>query len=877
MDISSGQMKDKIAETWSDETTTTQNHHILDSEEAKINKTDEYVNSAAATTTVIYPSDDKGMMKDGGSLWFIGEDKKSSVDSVTYGTSQETVQHEVTTNISEDDKEGGSGTESIQFEASVRSREGSDEGTANESTGDDDNESKTSSGELGPNKYDENNPKAGSFEDSNTKTTTDIDDHTQAFEHEPRDTVPVITLQNDMESSHMGIVLPDLDNNKMQVDYDIKKIETNPLVGTEAEINTSLEYSNITNKNTADDLNKSELGGKTFQTSNEEESEGITTDESSTVSFTTTPTSEVTSEFQATETTEVSEFNMGQGETAYSTKNHLSIASLSMHDSRTEAHNEEFMSPTDGSTTPDILEGEHPLNSKELEQTAEHTQTTAIEELQEATTVNSKSDNSGIQESETELYTSDEGISHTEPVRESFTGSFGNTDSPNETEGSIHSTTHTTELNKKVPDAAVAFKSNKAADISETTDILPKEWLTYDQLTTETNTEVVPQTSPNEDKAEEFSSTVNYSHNKTGHSYESKSGEKTDQPVEIDTTKTVWTTESMLTTFNSLETTDKFDNRPSNDDSETSADEFSNNIQTTKDNDTDTASEETDVTTTEHGTSTTSDYSLKETKMPVWQNSSSEHSDEHNRWEGTDAKNPDVITQKNFYINEDSKLGGSDESESWNSNINKKSWAKQPNKFDKIHPESLNSEDKSTDYYQHGSDESVSTQEVKSAFYSGDSYEQSFHDIYGPGDYYVTSSESGLTYNTTDERSEAISTVTNPSSQEQFTVSTTVRSSDNEDKESYSQVYVDTDTTVTPTDSSTIGATNKTESALESTTPGLFENVYNSGEITNVSEIKVENSVEDSQDIKFENLGMFKVEEALYDASVSNEENDSTE
>lgn len=834
MDMSSEQMEDKIAETRSDETTTTHN-------------------SADVTTTVIYPSDENGMMKDGGTMWFIGE-VKSSVESVTHGTSQETVQHEITTIAIEDDKEVGSGTESTQFEAFVGSREGSDEGTSHESTGDDGNKFNISSGELGQNKYDENNPEAGSFENSNTNSTAD---HTQATEHEPRDSVPVITLQNDMESSHMGIVLPDLDNNKMQVDYDIKKIETNPTVGTEAEINTSLEYNNITNKITADYLDKSELGGKTFQTSNEEESEGITTDESTDdASFTTTPTSEVTSEFQSTETTEMNEFSMGQGKTG------LSAASLLTHDSQTEAQDEESMNPTDGSTTPDILEGEHPLNTKEFEQTTEHTQTTPTDEPKDATTANTISDDSGTQDTKAEMYSSDKDISHTESTRESFTDSFGNIDSSSETENSMHSTTHTIQLNKKILDAAVAFKNNKVEDI------LPKEWFTYDQLTTETNTEAVPQTSPNEDKAEEFPSTINYSHDKIRNSYESKSVEKTDRPVEIDTTKPVWTTESIMTSFDSSETTGKIDNRPSNDDSQTSADELSNEIQTTINIDTD--SEETNVTITEHGTSTISDYSLKETKIPFWYIPSLEHSEESNRSEGTDTSS-DVTSENNFNINEDSKQGGSDES--LNSNTYKKSWAKQPNEFDKIHPESLNVEDKSTDYNQHGSGESVSMKEVKSAFYSGDSYEQSFLDLYGPGDYYVTSSESDLTYNTTDERGEATSTVTIPGSQEQFTESTTVRSSDNEDKESYSQVNVDTDTTVTPTDSSITAATNETESALESTTPRLSENVYNSGEISNLSEIKVWNSLEDSQDAKFENMGMIKVEEALYDASVSNEEN----
>jgi epidermal growth factor receptor substrate 15 len=864
LDMSLGQMKNKIAETWFDETTTTQ-PHIVDSKEAKNNKMDEYINSADGTITVKHSSDVGGMMKDGGGLWFIGEVKKYSVESVTYGTSPDTIQQEITTNTSEDDKEGGRGTESIQFKISVSSREGNVEGNANESIADDDNESETSSEEISQNKYDENNLEAGSFQNSNT--TADADDHTQATEHEPRDTVPVITLQNDMESSHMGVVLPDLENKKMQVDFDIKKIETNPLAGREAEINTSLEYSNITNKNIADDLRKSELGSQTFLNSNEEENEGITTDDSSTASFTTTPTTQITSEFQTTETTEVSKFNMGLGETAYSTN--------LMHDSTTEAQNEEFMSPTDGSTTPDILEGEHPLNNKEFEETTEHTQTSTTEELQDATTVNSLSDHSSTEEGKAELYTSDEGTSLTELVTESFTDSFGNTDSSNETE-KLYSTTQTTEHYEKVPDVAAAFKSNKAADISETSDILSKEWLAYDKLTTEKSTEVVHQTSPNEDKEQELFTTVNYSHDEISHSHESESGDKTDLPVAIDTTRPVGTTESMLTTFSSLETTEKFDNRLSNDDPQTSTDKFSNEIQTTESNGTDTGSEEMDVTSREDGTSAASDYSVKESKMSLWQISSSEHSKEDNSWKGTDASNSEVTSKENYDINEDSKLSGSDESESWNSNIHKNSGAKQPNEFDKIHQESLNSENMSNNYHQHGSDKSVPIKEVKSDYYSGDSYEQSFHDIYGPGDYYVTSSESVLTHNTTDELSEAISTVTSPSSQEQFTEIITVRSNDNEGKESYSELYVDTDTTAMPNDSST-AATNKTESALESTTPGLLKNVYNSEEIANLSEIKIGNLVEDSQDTKSENLGMFKVEEAVYDASVSSEENDSTE
>jgi hypothetical protein len=873
MNISSGQIKNKIAETVSDQTTTAQNNDSLDSEKAKNNK----VNSADDTTTVLYPSDYNGMLKDGGGLWHIGELEKSSVETVTYETSQETIHHETATNTSEDDNERGSGTESIQSETSVDSREGIDDGIANEPV-EDDNESKMDSGKLGQDKYGENNPEADSFENSNT--TIIPEEHTQASEHEPKDAVPVITLENDIESSNMGIVLPDLDNDKMQVDYDITKIQTNPLVSREAEINTSSGNNNITNS-TEDDQNESDLDGKTLQTSNKEDSEGITTDESTGATFTTTPATEVTSEFQTTETTETSELKIGHGKTSYRTKISLSVASLLMHDGQTKEENEEIMTPTDGSTTPDILEGEYPLNAKGFEQTTEHTDTTATAEVQDVTTVNSVGDNSSTEQTTAILYTSDEGISHTEPVRESFTDSFGNTGSSDETETIIYSTTDATEPNEKILVAAVTLESNETANNSETSDILPHKWLKDDKHTkTEASTEVVPQPSPNEDKTEESSSTAHYSLDEIRHSHESKSAETTDQPVGTDTTKPEWTTESMLTTFNSLENTHRFDNRPSSDDSQTSADESSNEIHTTEDNGGDTASEEMDATSKEYGTLTTSDYNLKEIVMPFQHSPFFEHSEEHNGWEDIDTSNSDAISKKNFDVSEGSKGGGSDESESWNSNTDKKSGAKEPNKLDKNHPEYLQPEDNSTNYDQHTSDEYLSVKEVKST-YSGDSYEQFFHDIYGPGDYYVSSSESGLTYSTTDEDNEVISTVTSPSTEEQFTESTVLRSRDDEDKESYLQVYVDTDTTTAATDSSTTTttttATNKTESALETTTSGLLKNVYNSAKITNLSDTKVEHSVEDSQDIKLENMGMFKVEDAQYDHSESNEENDSVQ
>jgi hypothetical protein len=870
---SSGKMENEIAGTWSDETSTTDNPHVLGSEEANNSGSmDEEANSADAKKTLIYPSDDNGMVKDGGAVWYIGEVKKTSAESIKYEASQETERHEITTSKSEDEEEGGSGTASPQYETTVNT-----EGTVTESTGEGNNiESKMDEG-----KYGEDDTETDSFQ--NNSTTIIPDRHTQSVEHEPMDTIPVISFQNDMEAPHMDIVLPDSEN-KMQIDYDIKKIEINPVIGVESELNINSEYSNTTNSSSADGQNTKEADNRTFQNSNEE-SENMNTDESSPTPFTTSPTSAARSEFQPTETTETSESTVTQDGTAYTTKIHLSVASFLMHDDPTKAQNEEFTSPIGESTTPDILEGEHPLNPKEFVQTTEHTEATSSEELQDITTENAISDSKGMEKSKAVPHTSDGGISHTEHISETFTESVGNTASSEEVERITYSTTDATQSSEKILATVIAFKSNTTANISEASDKLPEEWLKTSQLTTETNTEVAhleaneSQTEVNGDKGEELISTVNYSHEESRYSYESESREKADQSEETDVTKAISTTENTLTTPNSLESTEIFVDNPSDkNDSQTLANEVFNEHQITEGNGTDIASEKMDVTSGEHGT-TEANYNIHKTEMLFQKNPISQQNEKYSKWENTDASNSDVIPQENLAVAGDSRLHGSDESESWNYNANK-SGAKQSNKFDKIYPESFSTEDKSIDYDQRTSGESVFVKEVESAMYSSGSYEMNFHDIYGTGDYYVSSSESGLTHNT-DVNSEATSTVTSPNSVEQSTDTSTVRSREDDDSGRSSQKFVDDDTTILPTEAT---ATNRTESPLESTTPGLLENVYTSDETTDLSEVKVQNSVEDNQDagsqdtkLENENVAIVKIEQALYVLSDSQEENDSTE
>jgi hypothetical protein len=864
---SSGKTKNENAENWSDETSTTKNHHILGSEEANNSGSmGEDVNSADATKTMIQPSDDNGMMKDGGAVWYIGEVKKSSTESVKYETSQETERHEITTSKSEV-VEGGSGTESPQYGNTV-----STEGAVTESTvGRDNIESKTDEG-----KYDEDNTETGSFE--NSSTTAIPDRHAESMEQEPMDTVPVISFLNDMEAPHMDIVLPDSNNDKMQKDYGIKKL--NPAIGTESDLDISSEYSNITKSSSADGQNSKEADN-VFQNSNEGSGD-INTDGYSLALFTTSHTSDAATTFQPTETTEANESTETHDGTAYTTKFHLSVTTLLMHDDPTEAQNEEFTSPTEESTTSDILEGEHPLNSKESVQTTEHTQEISNEDLQYVTTANSVSDNNNMEESETVTYKSDEGISHTQPISETSTEDIRNSD---ETEKNTYSTTDATQSSEKILATVNAFKSNKTANISETSNILPKEWLKVSQQTTETSTEVAhletdeSQTEVNGEKEEEIISTVNYNLDNSIYSYESKSRETAVQSKETDITKAISTTEGTLTTVNSLESTDKFVDNPSNkNDSQTLDNEVFNEHQTTEDNGADITTYKMDVTSGEHGTSL-SNYNIEVTEMPFQNNPASQQNEKYSKWESTGASNSDVIPQENPAITGDSKLGGSFESESWNYNVNK-SGDKHSNKIDKIHPESFSTEDKSINYDRRTSDESVLIKEAESALYSSGSYEMNFHDLYGTGDYYVSSSESGLTHNT-DVNNEATSTVTSPSSVEQSTDTTTVRNRNNEDTGKSSQELADIETTVPPTEVTT---TNRTESELESTTPGLLENVYNSDSTTDNSEVKVQNSVEDIQGAdsqatksENENMAIAKIEQALYDLSDSQEENDSKE
>jgi hypothetical protein len=659
----------------------------------------------------------------------------------------------------------------------------------------------------------------------------------------------------------------------MQEDYDIKKTEINPVIGTGSEIITS-EYSHAIKNNSADGQDTKEAYNKTFQNSNEGNGD-INTDKDNHAPFTSSPTSEAKTEFHPTETTETIESTVTQDGTAYTTKIHLSLASLVMHDDPTEAQNDEFTSPVDESTTPDVLEGEHPLNFKEYAQTTEHTEATSKEELQDVTTAISISDSNNTEESKAVPNISDEGISHTEPISETFTGNVGNTASSDETERSTYSTTEAAQFSEKILATVIAFKSNKTANISETSDILPKEWLKTSQLATEIAQIGADesQTEVNGDKVEDIISTVNYSLDNSEYSYESKSRETADQSEENDITEAISTTERTLTTPNSLET---FVDNPSNkNDSQTLANEVFNENQTTEDNDTGITSENMDVAS---GTSLSS-YNIHKTEMPFQKNPISQQKEKYSKWQSNGTSNSDVIHQENFAIDGNSRLGGSDESESWNYNA-EKSGAKQSNKFDKINPESVSTEDKSIDYDQRTSGESVFGKEVESAMYSSGSYEMNFHDIYGTGDYYVLSSESGLTHNT-DVNSEATSTITSPSNVEQSTDTATVRHRNNEDTGSSSQEFADVGTTVPPTEATT---TNRTESALESTTPGLSENFYNGDENTDLSEVKAQNSVEDNQDansqdtkLENENVAIVKIEQVLYDLSDSQEENDKTE
>ena len=870
-----GKIKNKVAETWFDETTTTPYHHILKSEEATNNDSlDEEVSSAHAKKT-----EDNGMVKDGGSVSYIQEARESSTETLTYKTSQETEKHEITRNISEHNQ-SGSVTDPTQYETSVNNREGI---MTVFTGGDDDIESLIDTGETDQGKHHEDNTESSNIEHSSTTAVPDR--YTQFTLHESRDTIPVVTFQSNMELHDMDLVVPGLDNTKLQVDYDIKTTEENPVTGMGTEINAPSEYSdathitNITNISSGNDPNMSGLGDKTLQNSREE-SENINKDESitsslafSAASLTTNPTTDVTSELQNTERTESGEPTAVQSETAYSTEIHLSVASLSMHDSATKTQNEEITSSTVDSTTPDILEGEHPLNPKELEQKTEQTDATVREMLQDVTAVNSITDSNNMQESKAVPHISAEGVSHTAQTSESTMASDWITALADE-----FFTADATEASEKILGAVDAFKRNKTANTTETSDILPKEWLKTHHVTTVTNPNVVhmeeedeykSQTTINHDKAEEFTSTVNYSYDESSSLYKSKSGDKTDQPKETDTTNTEWTTESMLTSTDSFENTDKSDFPPNRNDSQLSAHDFFNESRSANEKGTDNASVEMEETTGEQGISTTWNYNSHEKEMPVWNNFFSQHS---KKGEGSDTSTTDIMHHSDGAFTGGPTFGGQGENEGWISDAFKKSWNKQPNKFEKNYPESFGTEDKSTAVDQHGPDEPVFAKEVQSADYPSSSYEMNSHAFYGTGDYYVSSSESGLTYNMTDVHSEATSTVTSTGSEEQSTDLMTARSRDNDNEGSNAQEYTDNETTMRPTESA---ETNRTETALQSTTPVLLENVHNSTEITESSEINIKNSLEDNQNAASleGNVPIWKLEQALYESSGSHQEN----
>ena len=882
-DISLGKIKNEVAETWFDETTTTPYHHILKSEEAKNNDSlDEEVSSAHATKT-----EDNGMVKDGGAVWYIQEARESSTETIIYKTSQETEKHEITGNISEHNQ-SGSVTDPALYATSVNNREGIMTGFTG---GDDGIESLIDTGETDQGKYHEDNTESSNIEHSSTTAVPDR--YTQLTVHESRDTIPVVTFQSNMELHDMDLVVPGLDNTKLQVDYDIKTTEVNPVTGTGTEINAPSDYSDVTYITNITDIssenypNMSDLGDKTLQNSREE-SENINTDESitsslafSTASLTTNPTTDVTSELQNTEKTEASEPTTVQSETAYSTGIHLSVTSLSMHDSATKTQNEEITSSTVDSTTPDILEGEHPLNAKELEQRTGQTDANVREMLQDVTAANSLRDSNNMQEGKAVPHISAEGVSHTSQTSESIMASDWNTALVEETEKSTFFTAGATEASEKILGAVDAFKSNKTANTAETSDILPKEWLKTHHVTTITNSDAVhmqeeddnkSQTTINHDKAEEFTSTVNYSYDESSSLYKSKSGDKTDQPKETDTSNTEWATESMLTTTDSFENTDKVDFSPNRNDSQMSAHGFFNESRSANEKGTNNASVEVEETTGEQGISTTLNYNSHEKEMPSWNNFFSQHSE---KGESSDTSTTDIIQHGDGTFTEGAIFGGQGEKEGWISDAFKKSWNKQPNKFEKNYPESFSTEDQSTAIDQHEPDEPVFAKEVQSAVYSSGSYEMNSHAFYGTGDYYVSSSESGLTYNMTDVHSEATSTVTSTGSEEQSTDLMTARSRDNGNEGRNAQEYTDNETTMGPTESA---ETNRTQTALESTTPVVLENVHNSTEINKSSEISIKNSLEDSQNAEslHGNVAIWKLEQPLYESSGSHQENYST-
>jgi hypothetical protein len=862
-DISSGKITNTIAETRFDEIATTPNLNILESEEVKNNDSlDVEFSSADASKT-----ENNGMIKDGGAVWYIGEIRESSTESIMYVISQESEKHEITGNISEHN-EGSSGNDPAQYDTLVNSTE---EIVTGSTGGDEHPESSTGSGEVDERKYREDSTEAGNIETSST--TAFPDRYTQLTEHESEDTVPVVTFQSNMELHHMDLVVPGLDNTKLQVDYDTIIRKKNPMIGIDSEINAISDYSGVASINSEDDLNTSGLQGKTFQNSSEK-SENINNDESSTSSLktntafsTSNPTTDITLEFKNTERTEPSETTTVQSDTVHRTKLHLSVASLLINDSATKTQNEEITSSTVEPTTPDVLEGEHPLNAKESEKRTEQTEATLTETLQYVTAANSISDSNAMQKSKAVPHTVDEDVSHTVQTSESITESDWGTSSADENERSAGAT----EGSEKILGAVSAFMSNKTGNTTETSDILPKEWLKTNQVTTVTSADAInmhedkSETTLNHDKAEEFTSTVNYSHYESTYLYESRSGDTTDQPKETDTTNNEWATESMLISI-SLENTDKFNNYSSNkNDSQISAHDFLNENRSATENGTDNASEETEATTDEQGISTISSYNSHEKEIPFWDSLLTQHNEEHNEKEGSGISATDTTPKGDPGFTVHGIFGGPGENESWIPDPDIQSHNKHPNKFEKKYPASFSTEDKSTDYDRSGSDEPAFSKGVKSAVYSSSSYEMNSHDFYGIGDFYVSSSESGLAYSITDMHSEATSTVTSPSSEEQSTDLATARSTDNDNEGSTAQEYTSNATTVRSTE---LTATNRTETVLESTTPRLLENAHYSGEITKSSEINIKNSLEDNQNIEVldtkldENVATWKLEQA---------------
>ncbi|XP_069669191.1 dentin sialophosphoprotein [Periplaneta americana] len=478
-------LKDSASIAWYEKDISAQNLNSSNSEESSERYSDStttfnYLTSDS--TDSVDNKDDSGMLNDDGSKWHSTEDEKTTTETETkYEETSTTTEngdegeigtehYEVSTesSVSDERTEGmwntneehtvsvGENEETMSLKMWNTNEENTDSGDENESKNKEDTTEKNQSENLSNDSTD-----IGHIEDTSkllrnhsSETIVSVEDNAysneESSEHEivsttatpetsdrNRDTVPVITLVDELASPNMDIVMPDDDT--------VLSDESGSVAGELVE-NGDGEQNDIDVINTTTD----------------------------------SPVTEITTEYHTTDEMSKETYSVKQEEEENDDDNHSEIKLKSA----------EF-------TTANILEGEHPINvendSEELSSTTEHTPPMTDSPLPTENT-----DLSGSGETVTEEEVTDEsGLSKSDEITDNIdiTSTFSTTEHTTNGYDATDLNKFPNSQEKILPQT-IEIKSNTtkhetSVDSSEISDTLPGEWLKSEETTTETNTESV--------------------------------------------------------------------------------------------------------------------------------------------------------------------------------------------------------------------------------------------------------------------------------------------------------------------------------------------------------------------------------------------------